>query len=55
MKGEYAYGYMRAESGVHRLVRPSPFNAQNKRQTSFAAVKVVPEYEENDSEMVVPE
>jgi len=55
VKGEYAYGYMRAEAGVHRLVRPSPFNAQNKRQTSFASVDIVPDFEEGDSDMVVPE
>jgi len=55
VKGPYAFGYMRAEAGVHRLVRPSPFNAQNKRQTSFAAVKVVPEYEEADTDLVIPE
>src|SRR5687767_11034483 len=40
VKGEYAFGYMRAEAGVHRLVRPSPFNAQGKRQTSFASLDV---------------
>ena len=55
VKGEYAYGYMRAEAGVHRLVRPSPFNAQNKRQTSFASVDVVPDFEDDDGEMEIPE
>ncbi len=42
IEGEYAYGYLRSESGVHRLVRPSPFNANNKRQTTFASVFVTP-------------
>jgi len=55
VKGEYSYGYMRAEAGVHRLVRPSPFNAQGKRQTSFASVDVVPDFEEDDGEIEIPE
>ena len=41
-EGDYAYGYLRAESGVHRMVRLSPFNANNKRQTTFVSVFVSP-------------
>jgi peptide chain release factor 2 len=55
VKGPYTFGYLRAEAGVHRLVRPSPFNAQNKRQTSFAAVTVIPEFENADAELEIPE
>jgi peptide chain release factor 2 len=55
VKGEYAYGYLRAEAGVHRLVRPSPFNAQGKRQTSFASVDVVPDFGDDEGEIEIPE
>ena len=41
-EGEFAYGYLKSENGVHRLVRPSPYNAANKRMTSFASVFVYP-------------
>lgn len=47
IKGENAYGYMKSEMGVHRLVRISPFNAQGKRQTSFVSCDVMPDIKEN--------
>jgi len=47
VEGEYAYGYLHAESGIHRLVRISPFDANARRQTSFASVFVYPEIEDD--------
>jgi peptide chain release factor 2 len=46
VKGENAYGYLKGETGVHRLVRMSPFDFNRRRHTSFAAVEVIPEFEE---------
>ena len=47
ISGQNAYGYLKSEKGVHRLVRISPFNAAGKRQTSFASCDVIPEIEED--------
>lgn len=51
VKGDFVFGYLSCERGTHRLARVSPFNAQGKRQTSFATVDVVPEFEETDIEI----
>lgn len=55
VEGENAYGYLKNEKGVHRLVRISPFNAQGKRQTSFAGAEVIPEIEDDESVVIDPE
>jgi peptide chain release factor 2 len=47
VKGPYAYGYLKAETGIHRLVRISPFDANRRRHTSFASVSVIPEKPED--------
>ncbi len=54
IKGENAYGFCKAERGVHRLVRISPFDSNKRRHTSFASVDTIAEIEESDGEIVVP-
>ena len=51
VRGSYAYGYLKNEAGVHRLVRISPFSPTNLRHTSFAALEVLPEIEAKDVEI----
>ncbi|HHW28192.1 MAG TPA: peptide chain release factor 2 [Syntrophomonadaceae bacterium] len=55
VSGPYAYGYLKAERGVHRLVRISPFDASGRRHTSFASVDVVPEVEEDNEVEINPD
>lgn len=55
INGEYAYGYMKSEKGVHRLVRISPFDAAGKRHTSFASLEVLPEITDEDNVEIRPE
>ena len=54
VQGEYAYGFCKAERGVHRLVRISPFDSNKRRHTSFASVDVIAEIEETSSDIVLP-
>jgi len=51
VQGPFAFGYLNCERGTHRLARVSPFNAQGKRQTSFATVEVTPEFEQTEVEI----
>ena len=55
VSGENAYGYLKAEKGIHRLVRISPFDSNSRRHTSFASVEVMPEIEDDDEIIIRPE
>ena len=55
IEGPWAYGYLKSENGVHRLVRISPFDASGRRQTSFASVEVMPELDDDNSVEIRPE
>ncbi|MEW9094426.1 MAG: peptide chain release factor 2 [Clostridiaceae bacterium] len=55
VSGDFAYGYLKAEKGIHRLVRISPFNANGKRQTSFSSLEVLPELTEGQDIEIRPE
>ena len=54
IEGDYAYGYLKSENGVHRMVRLSPFNANNKRQTTFASVFVTPAVDDSIEIVINP-
>jgi len=55
VNGKYAYGYLKSEKGVHRLVRLSPFDAAHRRHTSFALVEVLPEIEDDEEIVINPD
>lgn len=54
ISGQYAYGYLRSEKGVHRLVRISPFDSSNRRHTSFVLVEILPQVEDDESVKINP-